>query len=281
MPVDLRLVGNRLAPTEFKYSERDVILYALGVGCGSSELPFVYEKGLQVLPTFAMIPSYPGLLAISDVMDVNPMMILHAEHRIELCAPIPRSGTLITTPTITGIYDKGKSALVVIETETVLENGACLSRNVAGLFIRGEGGFGGDRGPSGPRNIRPERAPDKTVEATTLPQQALLYRLSGDWNPFHVEPSLAKMGGFDTPILQGLCTFGFVGRAVLATWAGNDPTRFRSFEGRFSGVVYPGETIVTEMWDEGEGRILVQAKTKERGDLAIGSAAATIGPALT
>jgi 3-hydroxyacyl-CoA dehydrogenase/3a,7a,12a-trihydroxy-5b-cholest-24-enoyl-CoA hydratase len=124
--------------------------------------------------------------------------------------------------------------------------------------------------------VPPDRKPDRVVEMKTLPQQALLYRLSGDMNPLHADPDFAKMGGFDTPILHGLCTFGHVGRAVLASWCGNQPTRLKDFEVRFAGVVYPGETIVTETWDEKGGRVIVQARTRERGEVVINQGAATV-----
>jgi len=276
MPVDLSVVGQKLESSVHEHSERDVILYALGVGCGTEELSFVYEQDLKVLPTFAVIPAFPALFAMGSAIEVNPMMVLHGEQRIELAGPIPTSGKLTTTPTVKAIYDKVKGALVLIETETVDAKGKLLFKNVFGAFVRGEGGFGGDRGPSGPRSPVPERKPDKIVEMKTLPQQALLYRLSGDMNPLHADPSFAKMGGFGTPILHGLCTFGHVGRAVLGAFAGNDPTRFKNFDARFAGVVYPGETIVTEMWDEGNGRIIAQARTKERGELVLNAAAATV-----
>jgi acyl dehydratase len=276
MPVDLSIVGKQLEPSIYEYGEKDVMLYALGVGCGPDDLPFVYEQGLKVLPTFAVIPAFPALFASGGAMQVNPMMILHGEQRIELAGPIPTSGKLTTTPTIQGIYDKGKGALIVTSTETVDSKGKLLFRNVFGAFARGEGGFGGDRGPSGPKNTPPDRKPDRVVEMKTLPQQALLYRLSGDMNPLHADPSFAKMAGFERPILHGLCTFGFVGRAVLATWCGSDPARFKDFEVRFAGVVYPGETIVTEMWEEKPGRIVVQARVKERTELVISAAAATV-----
>jgi acyl dehydratase len=253
------------------------MLYALGVGAGREDLQFVYEQDLKVLPTFAVIPAFPALFAMGSAMDVNPMMVLHGEQRIELYAPIPTSGKLETTPTVTAIYDKGKGALVVIEAETVdVKSRQRLFKNVFGAFARGEGGFGGERGPSGPRNTPPDRAPDAIVEMKTLSQQALLYRLSGDRNPLHADPSFARMGGFETPILHGLCTFGHVGRAILARFCANEPTRLRNFEVRFAGVVYPGETIVTEMWQEPAGRIVVQARTRERGELVINSAAATV-----
>ena len=276
MSVNLSVVGKKLEPSVYEYSEKDVILYALGVGCGREQLPFVYEQDLKVLPTFAVIPAFPALFAMGNAVDVNPMMVLHGEQRIELCAPIPTSGKLTTTPTVSAIYDKGKGALVVIETETVDAKGTLLFKNTFGAFARGVGGFGGDRGPSGPRNVPPDRKPDRTVEMKTLEQQALLYRLSGDMNPLHADPSFAKIGGFDTPILHGLCTFGHVGRAVLESYCGSDPSRLKDFEVRFAGVVYPGETIVTEMWEGEGGRIIVQAKTKERGDAVVNSAAATV-----
>jgi acyl dehydratase len=277
MPVNPSIIGKKLDSSVYEYSEKDVILYALGVGCGREHLQFVYEQDLKVLPTFAVIPAFPALFAMGSAMDVNPMMVLHGEQRIELHGPIPTSGKLTTTPTVKAIYDKGKGALVVTETETVDAKGKLLFKNVFGAFARGEGGFGGDRGPSGPRNVPPERKPDAVVEMTTLPQQALIYRLSGDMNPLHADPGFAKIGGFDTPILHGLCTFGHVGRAVLEKFCGNDPARLKDFEVRFAGVVYPGETIVSEMWDEKNGRIIVQARTKERGEPVINSAAATVG----
>ncbi len=277
MPVNLDVVGKKLDSSVYEYSEKDVILYALGVGCGPEDLPFLYEQDLKVLPTFAVIPAFPALFSMGAAMQVNPMMVLHGEQRIELHGPIPTSGKLTTTPTVAAIYDKVKGALVVTETETVDAKGKLLFKNVFGAFARGEGGFGGDRGPSGPRNAPPDRKPDKVVEMKTLPQQALLYRLSGDMNPLHADPNFAKIGGFDTPILHGLCSFGHVGRAVLGSYAGNEPARLKDFEVRFAGVVYPGETIVTEMWEEEPGRIVLQARTKERGELVINAAAATLG----
>jgi multifunctional beta-oxidation protein len=275
MAANLSIVGKKLDPSVYEYSEKDVILYALGVGCGREDLRFVYEGDLKVLPTFAVVPAFPALFMMGTAVDVNPMMILHGEQRIELYAPIPTAARLTTTPTITGIYDKVKGALVIIETETVDAGGKLLFKNVFGAFARGAGGFGGDRGPSPARNTTPSRGPDRVIEMATLPQQALLYRLSGDVNPLHADPAFAKMGGFDAPILHGLCTFGYVGRAILGAFCDDDPARFKDFEARFVGVVYPGETIVTEMWRE-DDRILVRARTKERGELVINNAAATV-----
>jgi acyl dehydratase len=275
MPVDPSAVGKKLEPVKARHTQRDVMLYALGVGCGTDELQFTYERDLQVLPTFAVIPAFPAMLNLGGAMQVNPMMILHGEQRIELCAPIPTEGVITTTPTIKAMYDKGKGALVVVETESVDDKGRLLFRNTSGIFARGEGGFGGDRGPSGPKNVAPDRKPDKSVSFRTRPDQALLYRLSGDMNPLHADPDFAKMAGFDRPILHGLCTFGFAGRAVLQAYCGDDPARLRSFEVRFSGVVFPGETITTDMWQVGPGQIIVSAKT-ERGQAVLSSAAAEV-----
>jgi acyl dehydratase len=276
MPVDLSAVGKQLPASRFTYTERDVMLYALGVGAGTDDLQFTYERDLKVLPTFGVIPAFPALFAMGTAISVNPMMVLHGEQRIELHAPLPTSGTLTTTPTIRAIYDKGKGALLVVDAETRDEKGALLCTNTFGAFARGEGGFGGDRGPSGPKNLHPDRPPDAVVEMPTLPQQALLYRLSGDMNPLHADPQFAKIGGYDRPILHGLCSFGHVGRAVLQSYCGNDPLKLKVLDVRFVGVVFPGETIVTEMWKNGGGQLIVQAKTKERGELAISAASATI-----
>jgi acyl dehydratase len=274
MPIDLSAVGRKLNPTTHTYTERDVMLYALGVGCGTDDLQFTYERELKVLPTFAVIPAFPAMLNLGGAMEVNPAMVLHGEQRIELSGPIPTSGTVVTTPTIKAVYDKGKAAVVVVETESVGAKGAHLFRARSSIFVRGEGGFGGDRGPSGPRNVPPDRAPDKSVSYKTLPQQALIYRLSGDMNPLHADPDFAKMGGFDRPILHGLCSYGLAGRAVLAAFCGNDPTRLKSFEVRFAGVVFPGETLTTEMWQAAPGKIVFTART-ERGP-ALAEAAAEV-----
>jgi acyl dehydratase len=250
------------------------MLYALGVGCGREELPFVYEKDLKVLPTFAVVASFPAMMNLGGALRVNPAMVLHGEQAIALKAPIPTRGTLTTTPTVTAVYDKGKGAVVVVETDTLNEQGTLLFHNTAAIFIRGEGGFGGERGPSGARNVPPDRKPDKTVAYTTLPQQALIYRLSGDLNPLHADPDFAKLGGFDVPILHGLCSYGLAGRAVLSAFCGNDPARMKGFEVRFAGVVFPGETITTDMWDVGGDKVVLTART-ERGE-ALSSAAAEL-----
>jgi acyl dehydratase len=276
MPLDLKLVGKDLPPLEYNYETRDAILYALGIGAGAvqDELKFVYENDLQVLPTFGVIPPFSALMGIVGMegMDFNLAMLLHGEQYLELYREIPTDGKLISYPKIAGIYDKGKGALVELDVVTKNRKDEAIFKNTFSAFIRGEGGFGGERGPE-PGNEPPDREPDKVVSMQTLPQQALLYRLSGDFNPLHADYGFAAMGGFDKPILHGLCSFGFAGRAVLREYCGNDPAKFKAIKVRFSRHVFPGETIVTEMWQDQPDKVIFRCKTAERGDYCLTNAA--------
>lgn len=279
MPIDVaKAAGAEMPALDFDYDHKTVILYALGVGAGADpdDLKFVYENppGLSVLPTFGVVPPFPSLMSLFGVegIEINPMMILHGEQYLEVRKQPPVSGKLTTKPKVANIYDKGKGALIELEAETLDEAGDVVYYNVFGTFVRGEGGFGGEKGPAA-GNEAPDRAPDKVVEMNTLPQQALLYRLSGDPNPLHADPSFASMAGYEKPILHGLCTFGHACRAILKEYCDNDPEKLKSIKVRFSRHVFPGETIVTEIWDEGGGKLLFQVKTLERGEVAISNAA--------
>jgi acyl dehydratase len=276
MPINPAAVGTESGPVERSWTSKDAILYALGVGAGmidpnGFELEFTTENSTgvtqKVLPTFAVIAGMGGA-ALGSIGTFNPAMLVHGEQAIELAGPIPVEGTVRTTTRITGIYDKGSGAVVAIEARSVdATSGEPRFVTRSSLFIRGEGGFGGDRGPSGPRNVPPERAPDHSVTYETRPDQALLYRLSGDRNPLHSDPEFAKLAGFPRPILHGLCTYGFTGRALLHTLCGSDPARFKAMEGRFSKPVYPGDRLTVHMWVEGD-HALYRTET-QRGEVVI------------
>jgi acyl dehydratase len=272
MPIDLeKAVGAALPGTTFSWGDDDVILYHLGVGAGvpptdPRELRYAYEGDLWVLPTYATIPQFPIMMsmAMAPGFDINPAMILHGEHEILLHDTIPTSGTVTQTGQVTDVLDKGKGALAIVEIVSVSEKtGRPLFINRASIFIRGEGGFGGDSGPSS-ADQTPDRAPDHVVESPTLPQQALLYRMaSGDKNPLHADPGFAAFAGFDRPILHGLCTYGIVCKAAVDHAIQGGPGGVESFRARFSGAVLPGETLVTSVWEDGD-RIVVNADVKER-----------------
>ncbi len=267
MPINPEAVGATGDPVRHAWDSRDVLLYALGVGAGAvdplQELQFTTENSqntdLQVLPTMAVVLAVGGSGAFGSIGSFNPAMLVHGEQAITVHGPIPTKGEVETVGQITGIYDKGKGAVIeVTSTSTNTATGSPLFTTVMSAFIRGEGGFGGERGPSGPKNVAPERAPDHTVSYATRTDQALLYRLSGDRNPLHSDPAFAAFGGFDRPILHGLCTYGFTGRGLLHLLCGSDPARFTSMEGRFSSPVLPGETLTVNAWVTGDGEAVFQ-----------------------
>jgi acyl dehydratase len=269
VPIDPNALGTCSEPRTRSWNSRDALLYAVGVGAGQdpldrSELPFATENsnGVDqlVLPTMAVVlPDVTG--AFANIGSFNPAMLVHGEERVTWHRPIPVAGTVSTVAEITAIWDKGKGAVIEVTGRCELVDDPTgtgggdgpLFDVVMSVFIRGEGGFGGDRGPSGPRNAPPERDPDHLVRLTTRPEQALVYRLSGDRNPLHSDPTFAALAGFDRPILHGLCTYGFTGRALLGSLCGHDPARMRSMEGRFSAPVFPGEELTVEIWDAGDG----------------------------
>jgi acyl dehydratase len=263
MPMNLDAVGSTSEPITRSWTSTDCLLYALGVGAGALdptgfELEYSTENSAEVeqrvLPTFATIVGLGGA-GRSTLGTYDPAMLVHGEQSIEMHGPISPDGSVRTTSTVAGIYDKGSGALVVIESESLdAESGLPYFSSRSALFIRGEGGFGGERGPaSGSEASGPEATgePDEVVSYTTRPDQALLYRLSGDRNPLHSDPVFAKRAGFDRPILHGLCTYGFTGRALLHTLCGSDPARFRSMHARFSRPTFPGDTLTVSMWVEG------------------------------
>ena len=282
MPVDpSRALGAELPVIEGRWDQDDVILYHLGVGAGDpptdpAELRYTYEGGLAVLPSFATVPPFPALLGVGGVdgLEFNPALLLHGEHQITLQGPIPTAATVVHRGRVAELWDKGKAALAVVEMVTTDGSGEKLFTNRASLFLRGEGGFGGEPGPPS-FSAAPRDEPDIVATSATLPQQALLYRLSGDKNPLHADPGFAAMAGFERPILHGLCSFGVVCKAVVDKVLHGDMTRVAEYRARFSGVVYPGETLVTKIWDEGD-HLLVTAETAERGKSVISNGKVTL-----
>jgi len=269
MPINPDAVGAKGDPVKHSWTSKDALLYAVGVGAGAvdpfDELAVTTENtnGVpqQVLPTMAVVLGFGGAGVVGKIGSFNPAMLVHGEQAIELHSPIPVDGEIETVGEIAGIYDKGKGA--VIETKsvsTLVSSGEPLFSSTSSVFIRGEGGWGGDRGPSGPKNVPPEEPPTHSVTYQTREDQALLYRLSGDRNPLHSDPSFAKMGGFDRPILHGLCTYGFTGRALLHSLCDSDPSRFGSMAGRFSSPVMPGEALTVNMWVTGDGEAVFQTQ---------------------
>jgi acyl dehydratase len=274
MPIDASAVGAEGGPVERSWNSTQCLLYALGVGAGLEELDFTTEKNQKVLPTFAVIIGGGGA-PMNKVGRFNPVMLVHGGQAIELFAPLPPEGKIRSTGRIAEIWDKGSGAVVNMESTSVdAETDQPLLKTRSTIFLRGEGNFGGERGPSGPKNVPPERKPDVEVSYETRPDQALLYRLSGDRNPLHSDPEFAKRAGFDKPILHGLCTYGFTGRALLHGLCEGDPTRFRSMEGRFSSPVIPGDTLTVSMWVDGK-QALFQTKT-QRDEVVIDQGLATI-----
>ena len=263
--VDLRVIGTRMGPVVSEYTWKDVVLYAISVGATPDELSLVYEGapgGLKVLPSFSTV----GILdlALANLGDIEIARLLHGEQRIRMHRPIPPSGTISNTGRITGIYDKGRYALYQVRVDGVLGDGTPVYEAELAVLYMGAGGFGGDRGPKAERVSPPEGVgPDFSITDRLASSQAALYRLNGDANPIHIDPAVARGVGLERPILHGLCTYGFATRAVVNGAMGGDPDRLREFRARFTGVVYPGDTLLTEGW-RSEDSWIVESRT-ERG----------------
>jgi acyl dehydratase len=270
-------------PLEQKLEPRDVILYALGVGLGADpldakQLRFVYEEGLQALPTMAIVLGYPGPLSQYGPTGITQTHVVHGEQGFVLAKALPVSGTIVGQVRVTGVVDKGegKGALVYTQTE-IREKGTddLVCTLTSTTFCRADGGFGGPSGPVPPVHALPAGAPDAVCDLPTLPQAALIYRLSGDYNPLHADPAYAKRGGYDRPILHGRCTFAVAGHAILKSCCDYDPARLVAMAGRFSSPVYPGETIRTEIWRSGAD-VSFRATVPARSVTVINNGRATV-----
>src|SRR6202040_363123 len=253
----------------FSYTDRDTMLYALGIGFGrdplnEAELPFVYENGLRSIPTLSTVVAWGS--AIMGRTGINYLYVLHGEQRLTVHKPLPVAAQLLADERVTGAFDKGKDKgeFVIIEKTLRLKGtGEKLCTLSATTVARGDGGCGGPKEGAPEPHALPTRAPDLVQDCDTRPDQAFLYALSGDRNALHRDPLVAKMAGFPRPILHGLCSYGTACRAVLSTVADYQPERIKQFDVRFSKPVFPGETLVVEMWQDG-GTISYRASVKER-----------------
>lgn len=263
MPIDYdKLLNWPFKPVEHSYTTNDTILYALGLGVGfdalnAADLRFTFEEqpGFAALPFMAAVLGTPGFWVRDPESGIDWTKVLHGEQGIALHSTIPVEGTLIAQNRVAEIIDKGadKGALLYIEREiTDKATGQRIATTTSTTFARGDGGFGGPTGPLKPVHQLPDRTPDLSLDTPILPQAALIYRLSGDPNPLHASPEIAAKAGFKAPILHGLCTFGVAGCAVLKSCCNNDPARLKSFDLRFSSPVFPGETVTTEIWQDGD-----------------------------
>ncbi|MGW4737511.1 MaoC/PaaZ C-terminal domain-containing protein [Nocardia xishanensis] len=277
MPIDPKIaLGAELPSREFAWTPSDVQLYQLGLGAGArwtdaAELRYLDDREPQVLPTFATVAqtlheteppkvSFPGI-------DIDLAKVVHGHQEVEVHRPISAAGKATSTGRISEIWDKGSAAVVVQEHTITGSDGAPLWTTRSSIFAKGEGGFGGERGPSNKSEL-PDRAPDFDVTTRTLPQQALLYRMLGDRNPLHSDPEFARAAGFPDPILHGLCTYGIVCKTATDTALDSDASRVTGFRARFAGVLYPGETIRTRIW-RGEGELVIAATVVEREDAPV------------
>jgi acyl dehydratase len=270
------LVGTKFEPVEISWTQKDTMLYALGVGSKpADELEFVYEgKGPLVLPTYAVIPGMRALGNIRQAVKLKLQRLLHGEQGIELLRPLPANADIVLHSEISEVWDKGKAGVIAV-TATAEDSEGPLFKSHSSLFYIGGGGFGGEPGPSTKdRNAPPDRAPDSVVEYPTLPEQGAIYRLSGDLVPLHIDPEFAQAAGYDKPFMHGLCTYGFVGRAALASLCEGDPARFKSMTGRFAERVQFADTIVTKIWYTGEGEAILQAED-QNGAIVLSQAKVT------
>ena len=270
MPINPEAVGVKGQPSQRSWTSKDALLYAVGIGAGTDELQYTTENtkdiDQKVFPTFAVIVGGGGI-PMREVGSFNPALMVHGEQGIELLSEIPAEGEIESVGECTAIYDKGSAAVLEFTSESKnIATGEVLLRTRTSLFCRGEGGWGGDRGPSEKIQF-PDRTPDQQVSYTTREDQALTYRLSGDRNPLHSDPSFSAMGGFEKPILHGLCTYGFTGRGLLNAPCDGEAGRFKSMNARFSKPVIPGDTLTVSMWVDGSEALF--RTTNQDGDVVI------------
>jgi NAD(P)-dependent dehydrogenase (short-subunit alcohol dehydrogenase family)/acyl dehydratase/putative sterol carrier protein len=270
MALDMAALGKPIGPVSKDYTWKDVVLYALGVGAGTSELEYCYEKHLKVLPSFSIAAVFDFLAQVGGASNINLAGVLHGEQRLIFHQPIPTEGRLTTTGKITHYYDKGAAtgALVVAESDTFHSDGRRLFTSIATIFSRLDGGFGGENAPKD-FVVFPDRAPDFIVDAHPSENQPLIYRLSGDIFDLHVDPEFAKMAGFEKPIMHGLCTHGYACRALIQSLVPGEPEKMRRMDCRFSKALYPGVPIQTLIWKTGDGKAVWRTVNTQTGDVVM------------
>jgi acyl dehydratase len=271
--IDLSVIGTKTRPIAFEYTWKDVVLYNIGVGAGEKDLAFVYENapgGLKVLPSFCVVPAMKAFPRLGDNLELS--LMLHGEQVIRLSRPLAPNGRITQVGEVLNIYDKGKGAVYRVRIKGHSEDGNDLYEAEWSIYYVGAGGFGGDPGPKAEKIVPPTgNQPDFRITEKVAENQAVIYRLSGDYNPLHLDPAAAKRGGFDRPILHGLCTYGIATRAIVNELLDGDVAGLKEFSARFSDVVYPGDTLTTEGWKSGDGYI-IQAKTDRSVVLSNGRA---------
>jgi len=278
-----KLRALKIPEVEQSFGPKDAILYALGIGFGQNpldedELPFVYEKNLKVMPTFAVVLGWPGFWQRDLDTGIDWVKLVAGEQGLVLHRPLPVSGTIIGRTRITEIIDKGPGKGALVYTERVVSDktsGEKIATMMQTTFCRGDGGFGGPPRQAPPVHPIPERAPDAVCDFSTRPEAALIYRLSGDPNPLHVDPAIAKAAGFPRPVLHGLATFGIAGRAILKSLCGNDPSKLTAIAARYSAPVFPGETIRCELWRDGN-IVSFRARVAERDAIVLNNGCAEV-----
>ncbi len=284
MPINRdKLINWDIPEVEQRLTKRDVMLYALGIGLGADpmdvdQLKFVYEENLQALPSMAVILGYPGPWHAHPDLGITRAQVVHGEQGFMIHRPLPVEGAVLGKTRVSDVIDKGKDKGALILTECKVRDkasGETICTLTSTTFCRADGGFGGSGESAKKPHPIPDSAPQHTCDLATRPQSALIYRLSGDYNPLHADPAYAKNAGFKMPILHGRCTFGIVGHALLKTCCGYDPARLKSMDARFSAPVFPGETIRTEMWVD-KTTVSFRATVPARGVTVLDNGRATI-----
>lgn len=284
MPVNAEAVLNwRFDPVVEHYGAPRAILYALGVGAGAeeSDLPLVYERGLKALPTMAVVLAGERMWMNDPRAGITFAQVLHGEQRLEIHRPLPAEATVVGQASVEGLFDKGaKGAVLLLKRELRDQaDGALLATVRSSAFLRADGGFGGSSEGQPAPHPTPDREPDLRLTFKTRDDQALIYRLSGDFNPLHADPVMAAAAGFPRPILHGLCSYGVAGRMIVKALCDGDPDRLARLDVRFSTPVFPGETLVTDIWREEPGRAAFRVRVAEREVVAISNGRADFRPA--